>query len=105
MTGHSSQGQTADRVLIHVDTELSAKDLANSREASVSGSRARPDRRLFTNDRETLSTALGNDAPTKAHMDRKRRMTSSRGAVLLIKGHAGLDSNCNVCSWSFRRAN
>jgi diguanylate cyclase len=27
MTSHSSQGQTADRVLIHVDTELGAKDL------------------------------------------------------------------------------
>src|SRR5208283_77869 len=36
MTSHSSQGQTADRVLIHVDTELSAKDLLNSRMAYVS---------------------------------------------------------------------
>ncbi len=33
MTSHSSQGQTADRVLIHVDTELGAKDLLNSRMA------------------------------------------------------------------------
>src|SRR5439155_7705652 len=31
MTSHSSQGQTADRVLIHVDTELGARDLLNSR--------------------------------------------------------------------------
>ena len=36
MTSHSSQGQTADRVLIHVDTELGAKDLLNSRMAYVS---------------------------------------------------------------------
>jgi hypothetical protein len=28
MTSHSSQGETADRVLIHVDTELGAKDLS-----------------------------------------------------------------------------
>jgi ATP-dependent exoDNAse (exonuclease V) alpha subunit len=28
MTSHSSQGQTANRVLIHVDTELTAKDSA-----------------------------------------------------------------------------
>lgn len=34
VTSHSSQGQTADRVLIHVDTELGAKDLLNSRMAS-----------------------------------------------------------------------
>jgi ATP-dependent exoDNAse (exonuclease V) alpha subunit len=33
MTSHSSQGQTAERVLIHVDTELSAKCPLNSRMA------------------------------------------------------------------------
>ncbi len=31
VTSHSSQGQTAERVLIHVDTELAAKDLLNTR--------------------------------------------------------------------------
>jgi hypothetical protein len=36
MTSHSSHGQTADRVLIHVETELGAKDLLNSRLAHVS---------------------------------------------------------------------
>jgi hypothetical protein len=30
VTSHSSQGQTADRVLIHVDSELGAKDLLNN---------------------------------------------------------------------------
>src|ERR1019366_2795882 len=35
ITSHSSQGQTADRVLIHVDTELSAKCPLNSRMAYV----------------------------------------------------------------------
>src|ERR1035438_8406154 len=35
VTSHSSQGQTADRVLIHVDTELGAKDLLNTRIAYV----------------------------------------------------------------------
>ena len=35
MTSHSSQGQTANRVLIHVDTELAATDLLNSRMAYV----------------------------------------------------------------------
>ena len=35
VTSHSSQGQTADRVLIHVATELGAKDLLNSRMAYV----------------------------------------------------------------------
>jgi ATP-dependent exoDNAse (exonuclease V) alpha subunit len=35
VTSHSSQGQTADRVLIHADTELGAKDLLNNRMAYV----------------------------------------------------------------------
>src|SRR5271156_915834 len=61
MTSHSSQGQTADRVLIHVDTELAAKDLLNSRMAYVSVSRGARDAQIFTNDREKLPLALGHD--------------------------------------------
>jgi conjugative relaxase-like TrwC/TraI family protein len=61
MTSHSSQGQTANRVLIHVDTELAAKELLNSRMAYVSVSRGAHDAQLFTNDREKLPTALGHD--------------------------------------------
>ncbi|MGB0014951.1 MAG: MobF family relaxase [Candidatus Sulfotelmatobacter sp.] len=61
MTSHSSQGQTTDRVLIHVDTELVAKDLLNNRMAYVSVSRGAFDAQLFTNDREKLPTALGHD--------------------------------------------
>jgi conjugative relaxase-like TrwC/TraI family protein len=61
MTSHSSQGQTADRVLIHVDTELAAKDLLNNRMAYVGVSRGAFDARIFTNDRERLPIALGHD--------------------------------------------
>jgi ATP-dependent exoDNAse (exonuclease V) alpha subunit len=61
MTSHSSQGQTADRVLIHVDTELAAKDLLNNRMAYVGVSRGAFDAQIFTNDREKLPTALGHD--------------------------------------------
>jgi len=61
MTSHSSQGQAASCVLIHVDTELLAKDLLNSRMAYVSVSRGTHDAQLFTNDREKLSTVLGHD--------------------------------------------
>jgi ATP-dependent exoDNAse (exonuclease V) alpha subunit len=61
MTSHSSQGQTADRVLIHVDTDLAAKELLNNRMAYVSVSRGALDAQLFTNDRERLPTALSHD--------------------------------------------
>jgi conjugative relaxase-like TrwC/TraI family protein len=61
ITSHSSQGQTAERVLIHVDTELAAKDLLNSRMAYVSVSRGQWDAQIFTNDRKKLPQALGQD--------------------------------------------
>ena len=63
MTSHSSQGQTADRVLIHVDTELGAKDLLNSRMAYVSVSRGRYDAQIYTNNAETLGQELSRDVP------------------------------------------
>ena len=61
MTSHSSQGQTADRVLIHVDTELGAKDLLNSRMAYVSVSRGRYDAQIYTNSAQALGQELSRD--------------------------------------------
>jgi len=61
VTSHSSQGQTAERVLIHVDTELAAKDLLNSRMAYVAVSRGAEDAQVYTNDRAKLPQALGHD--------------------------------------------
>jgi ATP-dependent exoDNAse (exonuclease V) alpha subunit len=61
MTSYSSQGQTADRVLIHVDTELGAKDLLNSRMAYVSVSRGRYDAQIYTNNAQTLGQELSRD--------------------------------------------
>ena len=61
MTSHSSQGQTADRVLIHVDTELGAKDLLNSRMAYVSVSRGRYDAQVYTNNAQALGQQLSRD--------------------------------------------
>jgi hypothetical protein len=47
--------------LIHVDTELGAKDLLNNRMAYVAVSRGAYDAQFFTNDREKLGAALGHD--------------------------------------------
>jgi hypothetical protein len=60
-SGHSSQGQTAERVLIHVDTKLGAKDLLNNRMAYVSITRGAHDAQLFTNDREKVPKVLEHD--------------------------------------------
>ena len=61
MTSYSSQGQTADRVLIHVDTELGAKDLLNSRMAYVAVSRGRYDAQIYANNAPALAQALSRD--------------------------------------------
>ncbi len=60
VTSHSSQGQTADRVLVHVDTEKSEL-LVNNRFAYVSLSRGQYDAQIYTNDRSELARDLSRD--------------------------------------------
>jgi len=69
VTSHSSQGQTAERVLIHADTELGAKDLLNHRMAYVSVSRGQWDAQIFTNDRDKLVQALSHDVSHKSALE------------------------------------
>ncbi len=66
VTSYSSQGQTAERVLVNVDTELAAKDLLNSRMAYVSISRGQFDAQIFTDSLEKLPKALGHDVSHKS---------------------------------------
>jgi len=61
VTSHSSQGATADRVLVHVDTEQGRDELINSRLAYVSVSRGRYDAQIYTNDAGRLGEHLGRD--------------------------------------------
>ena len=49
VTSHSSQGLTADRVLVNMDTNVHP-ELINTRFAYVSVSRASEDARIYTND-------------------------------------------------------
>jgi ATP-dependent exoDNAse (exonuclease V) alpha subunit len=60
VTSHSSQGQTAERVLIHVDTDKSEL-LVNDRFAYVSVSRAQHDVEIYTNDRSKLPHSLSRE--------------------------------------------
>ena len=71
VTSHSSQGQTADRVLIHVDTEKS-QQLVNSRMAYVAVSRGRYDAQIFTNDKEELRDALGREVSHRSATSSRR---------------------------------
>ena len=58
VTSHSSQGLTAERVLVHGDTSVHP-DLLNSRFAYVSISRASREATLFTDDLAKLGPQLG----------------------------------------------
>lgn len=60
VTSHSGQGQTTDRVLINVDTELGEK-LVNERLAYVAVSRARYDAQIYTNDQAELAHDLSRE--------------------------------------------
>jgi ATP-dependent exoDNAse (exonuclease V) alpha subunit len=60
VTSHSSQGLTAERVLVHADTSVHP-DLLNSRFAYVSISRASHEATLFTDDMAKLGPQLGAD--------------------------------------------
>ena len=60
VTSHSSQGQTAERVLVHVDTDK-GELLVNNRFAYVSVSRGQYDAQIYTNDRSELAWNLSRD--------------------------------------------
>jgi conjugative relaxase-like TrwC/TraI family protein len=69
VTSHSSQGATADRVLIHIDSEAAHEKLINSRLAYVAVSRARYDAQIFTNDAGNLGKLLSREMSHAAAVD------------------------------------
>ena len=82
VTSHSSQGQTADRVLIYANTELGANDLLNNRMAYVAVSRGAYDTQIFTNDREKVGAALGHDVShSSAHVPEMKPERKQEQAV------------------------
>lgn len=68
VTSHSSQGLTAERVLINVDTSIHP-ELINSRFAYVSVSRASHDAHIFTNSADTLAEDLTHEVSKAAAID------------------------------------
>jgi conjugative relaxase-like TrwC/TraI family protein len=68
VTSHSSQGLTADRVLVNMDTTVHP-ELINTRFAYVSVSRASQDARIYTNDASTLGERLSTDVTKTSAVD------------------------------------
>lgn len=69
VTSHSSQGQTADRVLVDVDTAGPGEQLVNRRLAYVAVSRGRYDARIYTNDKAQLGEALSREVSHRSALE------------------------------------
>jgi hypothetical protein len=68
VTSHGSQGLTANRVLVNMDTNVHP-ELVNTRFAYVSVSRASDDVRIYTNDVAVLSERLSTDVTKTSAVD------------------------------------
>ena len=67
VTSHSAQGQTADRVLVHVDTERAAG--AHQRFTYVSVSRGRFEAKVYTDDANRIVHKLSRDVSHRAALE------------------------------------
>jgi conjugative relaxase-like TrwC/TraI family protein len=81
VTSHSSQGLTAERVLIHADTSVHP-DLLNSRFAYVSISRASHEATLFTDDMAKLGPQLGADVSKTSALEINQSSSIAQGIGL-----------------------
>jgi conjugative relaxase-like TrwC/TraI family protein len=70
VTSHSSQGQTAGRVLVHVETDRASEKLVNQRLAYVAVSRGQYDARLYTDDKVKLVRALDRNVSHRSALER-----------------------------------
>jgi ATP-dependent exoDNAse (exonuclease V) alpha subunit len=85
VTSHSSQGQTAGRVLIHVDTDKSEL-LVNNRFAYVSVSRAQHDAHIYTNDGSKLSHSLGRDSSQRTATEVEKQPAAPNTELVSQRG-------------------
>jgi len=83
VTSHSSQGLTAERVLVHADTSTHP-DLLNNRFAYVSLSRASHQAMLFTDDKAKLAPQLGAEVSKTSAFEISPAPSVAQGLVIGI---------------------
>jgi ATP-dependent exoDNAse (exonuclease V) alpha subunit len=98
VTSHSSQGVTADRVLVHVDTGQAHEKLINTRLAYVAVSRGRYDAQIYTNDANSLSNALSKETSKTSAIEAETSSNQSRdqGHVVERSLSEGISSSTRV---------
>ena len=95
MTSYTSQGQTVDRVIVHVPAkDMASPELVNQRFAYVAVSRARIDAQVYTNDASTLAERLSRDVSKKAAMQAEDFHQSGRLAPK--EGHQSVQEQAQV---------
>ena len=80
-TSHSAQGATVDRVIVDIDTRLSA-ELVNRKQFYVSVSRARSSVAIYTNDRGRLPRALNRNREKSMAIEHRIGVRHSAFTVL-----------------------
>jgi energy-coupling factor transporter ATP-binding protein EcfA2 len=83
ITSHSSQGLTAERVLVHADTSVHP-NLLNSRFGYVSISRASHEATLFTDDLVKLGPQLGAEVSKTSALEIDRASSIGRGIGMAL---------------------
>jgi conjugative relaxase-like TrwC/TraI family protein len=92
VTSHSSQGITAERVLVNMDTRANP-ELISTRFAYVAISRASHEAQIYTNDAGNLAQRMSHDvsktsavdfrqAPPAAHQEKPMELTTQKTAAL-----------------------
>jgi ATP-dependent exoDNAse (exonuclease V) alpha subunit len=72
VTSHASQGQTTDRVLVHVNTEQAGDKPINRRLAYLAVSRGRYAAQIHTNDKASIAEGLRRDVSHRSALESKR---------------------------------
>ena len=94
VTSHSSQSETTDRVLIHVDSGQSHGLLLNDRMAYVSVSRARLDAQIFTNETSPLANVLSRDVTHSVALPEMEFKVASAGEKAETNAAQSLSMGC-----------
>jgi ATP-dependent exoDNAse (exonuclease V) alpha subunit len=82
VTSHSSQGLTAERVLVNADTGVHP-DLLNSRFGYVSISRASHEATIFTDDMSKLSPQLSSDVSKTSALEFNQAPSIAQGIGMM----------------------
>ena len=94
MTSYSSQGQTAERVIVHVAArDLENRELVNRRFAYVALSRAREDVQIYTNDAAALAAKLDRQVSKEVAIEMKPAQELGKAATQQQKGQPALEQS------------